>query len=145
MFVSSLFAHDPLSCHLEVVQANKNKHIVRYSYNLIVCAYMCVHTLVIITIKTSIKYMADNFNILTFSNDCSYDENLRDATFYRHVIVFTPFAATALGLASICLLALYQYCKRRKVLQIEATSAQDRTNIQISESNRNLNFDVSST
>jgi hypothetical protein len=71
---------------------------------------------------------------MTLSNGCTVEENLRDAAFYRHVIVFTPFAATALGLASICLLALYQYLKRRGMLQAVATSDQARANIQISES-----------
>ena len=74
------------------------------------------------------------FITFTFSNGCSYEENLRDTLFYRHVIVFTPFAATALGLASICLLALHQYCKRRKMLQVVAMSDQARANIQIGES-----------
>ena len=71
---------------------------------------------------------------MTLSNDCTIQEKLRDAAFYRHVIVFTPFAATALGLASICLLALYQYCKRREILQVVAMSDQATANIQISES-----------
>ena len=70
---------------------------------------------------------------MTLSHDCTYQENLHDAEFFRHVIVFTPFAATALGLASICLLALYQYCKRRGMLGIAAMSDQARFNIHISE------------
>ena len=71
---------------------------------------------------------------MTLSNGCTMQENLRDAAFYRHVIVYTPFAATVLGLASICLLALYQYWKRRGMLQAVTTSDQARANIQISES-----------
>ena len=64
---------------------------------------------------------------MTLSYDCTVQENLRDAAFYRHVIVFTPFAATALGLASICLLTLYHNCKKK--LQVDPT----RANIHISE------------
>ena len=70
---------------------------------------------------------------MTPSIDCTMQENL-DAAFYRHVIVYTPFAATVLGLASICLLALYQYWKRREMLQVVVMSDQARANIQISES-----------
>ena len=87
---------------------------------------MCAH----MSLKLNIAYV---FIAFTFSNSCTYQENL-DAKFFRHVIVFTPFAATALGLASICLLALYQHCKRRKMLQVVAMSDQARANIQISES-----------
>lgn len=75
------------------------------------------------------------FCSLTLSTGCSYEENLRDAKFYTHVIVFTPFAATVMGLASICLLALYQYYQRRKMVKIVAFSDQSSVgNIQISES-----------
>ena len=77
---------------------------------------------------------------MTLSNACTVEENLRDAAFYRHVIVFTPFTATVLGLVSICLLALYQYYKRRGMLQIVAMSEQDKANIQISESIHACNF-----
>ena len=70
---------------------------------------------------------------MILSKDCTVQENLRDAAFYRHVIVYTPFAATVLGLASICLLALYQYWKRRGMLQAVAMSDKARANIQISE------------
>ena len=85
------------------------------------CACVCTHL--------------SSYHTFTFSNGCSYEENVRDAHFYRHVIVFTPFAVTALGLASICLLVLYQYCKRREMLQVVAMSDQARANIQISELN----------
>ena len=66
------------------------------------------------------------FCFMTLSHDCTVQENLCDAAFYRHVIVFTPFAATALGLASICLI-LYHNCKKK--LQVDPT----RANIHISE------------
>ena len=96
-------------------------------------AYMCVHTFVIKIIISVCVCVIDIFIAFTFS--CSYEENLCDAFFYRHVIVFTPFAATAMGLASICALALHQYCKRRMLL-VSVMSEQDRANIQISESSR---------
>ena len=96
---------------------------------------MCVHTFVIKIIVSVCVCVIDIFIAFTFSNGSSYEENLRDAYFYRHVIVFTPFAATAMGLASICALALHQYCKRRMLL-VSVMSEQDRANIQISESSR---------
>ena len=35
--------------------------------------------------------------------------------FSRHVVVFTPLAATAVGLLAVCLMALWEYYERRKM------------------------------
>ena len=51
-----------------------------------------------------------------FRNECTVTPE--DALFYRHVIVFTPFAATTLGLAAICLIALWDYYQKRRMLQL---------------------------
>ena len=66
------------------------------------------------------------------SKNCTEAENLRDADFYRNVIVYTPFAATAMGLAAICLLALLDYCKKKEMKRI-LTVNEERASIQIGE------------
>ena len=53
---------------------------------------------------------------LMFRNECTVTPE--DALFYRHVIVFTPFATTTLGLAAICLIALWDYNQKRRMLHL---------------------------
>ena len=57
--------------------------------------------------------MVTNHSI--FSPNCSEAGKLRDAVFYRQLIVFTTLASTFLGLIGICLLALWDYRKRRQL------------------------------
>ena len=63
-----------------------------------------------------------------FSPDCTDAGVQRDAVFYRQVIVFTTFASTAMGLAGICLLALWECYKRRQLRRL-ATSIQIRKSL----------------
>ena len=69
----------------------------------------------------------------TFSPHCTIAGNHSDAHFFRHVIVFTPFAATALGLVSICLLALWEYSRREEIKRILTVNDQ-KASIQIGQS-----------
>lgn len=55
---------------------------------------------------------------------------MRDAAFYRQVIVYTPFAATGLGLAAICLMAVWDYKTKREIKRILTVNERE-ANIQI--------------
>lgn len=68
-----------------------------------------------------------------FSPNCTIAGNYIDAVFYRRVIVFTPFAATALGLVSICLLALWEYSRHEEIKRILTVNNQN-ASIQIGQS-----------